>query len=47
MNTREYYAQAFKAERPKFVRVLQAVRQLRDDLLLVFFLHLVISFGND
>ena len=25
MNTREYYAQAFKAERPKFVRVLQAV----------------------
>ncbi|MDQ6894763.1 MAG: hypothetical protein M3167_19070 [Acidobacteriota bacterium] len=25
MNTREYYAQAFKAEKPKFVRVLQAV----------------------
>jgi hypothetical protein len=25
MNTRDYYAQAFKAERPKFVRVLQAV----------------------
>jgi uncharacterized damage-inducible protein DinB len=25
MNTREYYAQTFKAEKPKFVRVLQAV----------------------
>ena len=25
MNTRDYYAQAFKAEKPKFVRVLQAV----------------------
>jgi hypothetical protein len=25
MNTREYYAQAFRAEKPKFVRVLQAV----------------------
>jgi hypothetical protein len=25
MNTREYYANAFKAEKPKFVRVLQAV----------------------
>ena len=25
MNTREYYAQTFKAERPKFVRVLRAV----------------------
>jgi uncharacterized damage-inducible protein DinB len=25
MNTREYFAQCFKAEKPKFVRVLQAV----------------------
>jgi uncharacterized damage-inducible protein DinB len=27
MNTREYYAECFKAERPKFVRVLRAVPQ--------------------
>src|SRR5262245_906878 len=26
MNTREYYAECFKAEKPKFLRVLQAVR---------------------
>ncbi len=25
MNTREYYAQCFKAEKPKFIRVLRAV----------------------
>ena len=31
MNTREYYAQAFKAEKPKFVRVLQAVPAGKSD----------------
>ena len=31
MNTREYFAQCFKAERPKFVRVFQAVPQDRLD----------------